>query len=71
MSLTLVAMSSSLSASLYQQILDICTILTNQIIQTFKKYSVSNVLCNYKVDKVFINETNSKILRNKTQGKFM
>ena len=32
MSLTLVAMNSSFSASLYQQILDICTVLTNQII---------------------------------------
>ena len=59
MSLTLVAMSSSFSAFLYHQILDICTVLANQIIQTLKKSSVSNVLCKYRVDKVVINETNS------------
>ena len=38
--LTLVAMSSSFSASLYQQILDICTVIVNQIIQTSK-----NIFC--------------------------
>ena len=35
--LTLVTMSSSFSASLYQQILDICTVIVNQIIQIFCK----------------------------------
>ena len=51
-------MSSSFSGSLYQQILDIYTVIVNQIIQTLKKKaSASNVLCNYRVDKVFNNET--------------